>query len=254
MTVTAQTAPMPAAVNLMRTLAARAGLDPAYRKVFCIGFNKTGTTSIDAIFRAAGMASIHTTYWSRPGPHLCQFTHQAFCDGNPLGFRALDRRFPRSRFILNTRNLDEWLDSRIEHIRAQQARGLHRETKHWRIADEAVIHWVRTRNAHHLDVLDYFGGGPENLLVVNYIRDPDAAGRIARFIGRPELAESEKPYVRPIPRTREQGALRNAAMIGRCLDSLGIPESERGADIHCPSLGTGTTAPGAAQPWDTLAA
>ena len=98
------------------------------------------------------------------------------------------------------------------------------------------MRWVRTRNTHHLDVMQYFANRPENLLIINYIRNSDAADIIAGFAGM--RAKGEKPYSRPIPKTRYQGQLVNGEQIQRCLTALGIPKSEWSNDLYCPSLET----------------
>ncbi len=226
---------MRAPLNVARSLLSRVGIDRTYRKYFAIGFNKTATTSIDTVFNSAGYFSVHNTKWGQPGSNWWQYLYQAFSDGHPMHFRELDRRFPRSRFVLNTRDLDEWLDSRIEHIRHMISRNKHVEnTGNWNINDESICAWVHSRNAHHLAVLDYFKNRPEDLLVINFIRDPNAAQKLSAFIGGKPVAS--KPHTRPIHKTREIGTLSNAEMIARCLQSLGVPETDRKFDIFCPTL------------------
>jgi hypothetical protein len=73
---------------------------------------------------------------------------------------------------------------------------------------------------------------PDDLLLVNYIRDPLAARKIAVFLGHP--AAVEKPHANRNPAA--EAKLKNAGMIGTVLAGLGIPESEWQNDIHCPSL------------------
>ena len=88
-------------------------------KVFSIGFNKTGSTSLHSIFKDLGYVSYHGTAWRKTLRPMIYFFYDSFCDGVPDDFRRLDKMFPKSKFILQVRNLDEWLDSRLEHIRRE---------------------------------------------------------------------------------------------------------------------------------------
>ena len=221
-------------LNLGRTVLSRAGLDRRYSKVFAIGFNKTATTSIDKVFKDVGIRSVHNVKWRTAKPYLGHYLAQAFSDGPPEDFRSLDRRFPNSKFILNVRDLDEWLDSRLEHVRYRMDKDAPTITGTWTHSDASLQAWVRERNAHHLDVLEHFSTRPDDLLVINYIRDPTAAERLTEFLGSDRRVE--KKYSRPIPKTRTAGRLRNPEMIQRNLTALGIPEVEWTYDLYCPSL------------------
>ena len=95
-------------------------------KVFCIGMNKTGTTTLHKALQILGFNSIHDSY-------KCDALITAAILGNYkllhyLGeynafsdypffryYRELDMQYPESKFILNTRSLEGWLKSRIAH-------------------------------------------------------------------------------------------------------------------------------------------
>lgn len=203
-------------------------------KVYAIGFNKTGTTSLHDIFTDFGYHSFHGTVWRRTRFPLIHFFYDAFCDGVPDDFRKLDRIFPKSKFILQVRNLDEWLDSRLEHINRLPRKGGRGRSADWTATDDSVKSWVHKREAYHADVLRYFADRPDDFLLVNYIRDRDAAKRIATFLGKP--APAEKPHSNKNPNATGR-ALRNADTIVRCLNAMGIPETEWRNDLLCPSLG-----------------
>jgi hypothetical protein len=218
-----------ALANLARTYLARAGLDRRYFKVFAIGLHKTGTRSIHQIFGRAGLSARHSTTWPEPPAWLERASAQAFSDGTATGFAWLDRTYPRSRFILNVRDLDEWLDSWIEH-RVHRAKAP---------SAEEIVQRILNRNNHHQAVLDHFASRPDDLLIVNYIREPDAAARIAAFLGRPDAAGAGKPHIRNRRDRRVHGELVHESLIRGCLQYLGIPKSEWSNDLHCPSLGGG---------------
>ena len=200
-------------------------------KIFAIGLNKTGTTSLHRIFQDLGCRSYHGTKWRETSrPTIYRF-YDAFCDGIPNDFRRLDAMFPNARFILQVRDLDAWLDSRLEHIR-RLPKGKVRDTE-WTATESALEAWIQKWNAHHLAVLSHFRNRPDDLLVVNYIRDPGAAAKIAVFLGHPVAIDKHH-----FNRNPGAGAeLKNRDMIAAALDRLGVPEGEWKNDIHCPSLG-----------------
>ena len=223
-------------IEAARTWLAVAGLDRRYHKIFAIGLNKTGTSSIDTLFEKLGVGrTLHGTQW-RPAEAAGLIRGwRAFTDGPPEDFRLLDRTFPRSKFILNTRDLVEWLDSRFQHVKLREEAGLLKpDARYWRPTEEAVERWVRRRDAYHLDVMGYFADRPDDLLIVNFIRDPEAGEKIARFLGREPVAG--KPYTRSTKKTREHGGLVDGETITGVLDLLGIPEGEWRNDLYCPGL------------------
>jgi hypothetical protein len=97
-----------------------------YNKIFCIGFGKTGTTSITKLLTKFGFTignqavgeilgedwSVHKRVERIIG--FC-YTADAFQDapfGYPGLYRELDKAFPGSKFILTLRDSPEqWLDS-----------------------------------------------------------------------------------------------------------------------------------------------
>lgn len=220
--------------HVVRTLLAMAGIDKNYTKLFAIGYNKTATSSIHKVFRAAGLHAVHGTKWRKSKFSLTYCNYQAFSDGPPTDFPLLDRRIKGCKFILNVRDLNEWIDSRLEHIRHTQSKGRISKTKTWQINDFAVKSWIVNRGIYHLSVLDYFKDRPSDLLVVNFIQDPDAARKISAFIGKKVV--TEKPHALPIPKQREKGTLKNIERIERCFAELGVPMDEGDTDIYCPSL------------------
>ncbi|MCA9553026.1 MAG: hypothetical protein KC933_23520 [Myxococcales bacterium] len=176
--------------------AAREGRDG---KVFCIGFHKTGTTSMGTLLRALGYRAV-SAYRTRDPAFVADLAAgrlddlfrvadraQAFEDNPwPLFYRALDARYPGSRFILTVRDPDRWLKSLVNHFGGQEApdspmrafiygpgRGDPR-------GHEAVY---RARfEAHRAEVEDYFAGRPKDLLVVD-IAEPGALSKVCAFLG-----------------------------------------------------------------------
>jgi len=89
------------------------------KKIFCIGFNKTGTTSLHHFFEDCGLNSLHHYRW----PFLTKqkkidktaFLFDAYSDGEQSNFRNLEEVFPGSLFIFNYRDEKKWLYSRVKH-------------------------------------------------------------------------------------------------------------------------------------------
>ena len=108
-------------------------------KVFCIGLNKTGTTSLHRALTILGYNSVHAK--TKDGINIKTTIKQNFRQGNDiltslekydafsdwdlddsshLIFKEFYNQYPNSKFILNTRNMDSWLDSREKHVRRNQ--------------------------------------------------------------------------------------------------------------------------------------
>ncbi|HKJ76035.1 MAG TPA: sulfotransferase [Gammaproteobacteria bacterium] len=161
-------------------------------KVFCIGFNKTGTTSMHGLFRGMGLRSYHGQYsiLANAGdfnaPLFAQY--DCFSDGEAHDFAALDRAFPGSKFILLTRSLEGWLLSRMKHIYIRRSKGkdgpMRREFES--DPERALQDWVRRRLEYHERVREYFTGRPDDFREVNICDRPDQerlAEELRAFLG-----------------------------------------------------------------------
>lgn len=203
------------------------------KKVFSIGFNKTGTTSLHALFVSLGLSSYHGTAWRHSGRNFRYLvSYDCFSDGPPDDFIELDKLFPKSKFILQVRELDGWVYSRLAHIARKKQNGTWQYRLYWNNTKEDVLQWIKQRNEHHMAVMAYFDQRPEDLLVVNFIRDPEAAAKICRFLGFAERPARPQENIR---KARSE-PLAHTNMLKECLHELGIPEGETKLDILAPSL------------------
>lgn len=89
------------------------------KKVFCIGFNKTGTTSLHNLFLSLGLNSAHNHAWTRQtykknGRRYID-RWQCHTDGDRADFRILEKWYGEPLFVLNTRRGKDWLSSRVRH-------------------------------------------------------------------------------------------------------------------------------------------
>ncbi|WP_417875623.1 sulfotransferase [Winogradskyella sediminis] len=105
-------------------------------KIFCLSFQRTGTTSVGQFFKdfgykVAGYDSHRSSDWSVKrflGDYESIFkskdfkNHQVFED-NPWWetdfYKVLYHRFPDAKFILFTRDADKWFDSMISHSKGK---------------------------------------------------------------------------------------------------------------------------------------
>ncbi|WP_299488615.1 hypothetical protein [Acaryochloris sp. IP29b_bin.137] len=207
------------------------------KKIFAIGFNKCGTTSLHSLFQSLGLSSYHGTKW-RTNPEPSFFLlYDCFSDGRPSGELAklakLDELFPGSKFILQVRELNNWVYSRLEHIERQKQENPNKaRSQYWDETEEAVKLWIKNRNNYHSFVLSYFSERPSDLLIVNYIRDELAAEKICHFLGYD--CELKKPKKNVAP--KKNRSLKHRNLLINSIESLGIHESETEYDILCPSL------------------
>ncbi len=166
-------------------------------KVFVIGFNKCGTTSLHAFFRASGLSCAHwrlsrdRTLAEAMFSNLSLQRHvlegfagfDVYSDLNHLSdrvhleantlFRTIDATVPDARFILNTRDKDRWLASRSRHGSPTTGSFLARACKCYGASREEVLAiWRDQWDRHHAAVTEYFAHKPGKLLVFDIEIDP----------------------------------------------------------------------------------
>jgi hypothetical protein len=194
------------------------------QKVFCIGRNKTGTTSMARAFTKLGLivgeqwlAERLLHDWARRDfRRLFLYCHtaQAFQDvpfSWPFTFQALDQKFPGSKFILTVRDSPEqWYESltrfhavlfghgripTLDDLKAAthiypgfvfEANRLLYNTPPDEPYNKDQL--IASYNAHNDAVLEYFRHRPGDLLVLN-VAEPDAYDRLCKFLGKPCTGE-----------------------------------------------------------------
>ncbi len=169
-------------------------------KVFCVGFNKTGTTTLHRILsEQLSYRSAHKPGWTdwsitKNRDRLDQF--DAFSDGGCASIKNLDDLYPEALFILNTRPLKHWVLSRHKAVERSRTAVRWALTKYvplgflariinrWVLdnRERAVMRWIRIRNSYHEHVIRYFSDRKGKLLVVN-IEDADFAAQLVGFLG-----------------------------------------------------------------------
>jgi hypothetical protein len=148
-------------------------------KIFCIGLNKTGTRSLIKGLQILGYRTVHFG-----GPRNRRSVEQALADNRPLledledadayadilalssNFDVLDRQYPGSKFILTTRDLDEWLDSRKRHVEGNiEAKARGEYPGNFLVID--IEGWTAERVEHEGRVRSYFADRPNDFLVMD---------------------------------------------------------------------------------------
>lgn len=99
-------------------------------------------------------------------------------------FKKFDEHWPGSKFILNLRNVDEWLDSRENHIRKQKSPS-------W-IVDRAA--WAKHHALHYGAALEYFAG--RNDLLQIDVTKGEGWEKLCPFLGVP-VPHVPFPHIRP---------------------------------------------------------
>ncbi len=172
-------------------------------KVFVIGFQKTGTTSMGAALETLGyhLGGGFRVNHPRGVPIPLPITQEklasaarsfalradAFEDNPwPIVFREMDQAFPGSKFILTRRDPATWIDSMIRHF------GVDANPMRTFIYGHGspVGHEAQyiARYQRHIDkVLAYFAQRPDDLLILN-LEDADWP-ELCDFLGKPRPHE-----------------------------------------------------------------
>ncbi|MBX3286150.1 MAG: sulfotransferase [Acidimicrobiales bacterium] len=164
-------------------------------KVFGIGLNKTGTISLHEALEVLGYRSLH---WGGPAvrklvegnaeagrPLLAGIDdHDAYSDILALSerFDVLDEQYPGSRFVLTTRPVEHWVESRRKHVQRNRERAARGEYAGDFLEIEPDA-WRAEFAAHHERVAAYFEGRHD--LLVLQIAAGDGWERLCPFLGAP---------------------------------------------------------------------
>ncbi|WP_156413930.1 MULTISPECIES: sulfotransferase [unclassified Guyparkeria] len=190
-------------------------------KVFCIGRNKTGTTTLAATLRELGYrvapqrrAEIIADNACLRGDFdslvdFCGY-YEAFQDAPfswPGAYRVLDREFPNAKFLLSVRDSpDQWYESLLRFHAKMFGQGgnlptmedlkkaeyvhpgfIYRSQAGWGHACSQSLYdrgcLVQSYVDYNSSVERYFSGRPGKLLIINVARPQDCE-RLCVFLGR----------------------------------------------------------------------
>ena len=159
-------------------------------KVFCIGFHKTGTTSLGAAlaqlgYRVTGAAGISDPNIEKnvlPMAYDVVEKYDAFQDNPwPIIFKELDANYPGNKFILTVRNPESWIKSQVKHFGRNET-----PMRSWIYGvgcpegNEAI--YVKRFGDHIKEVRRYFLDRPQDLLVLDLAKG-DGWEKLCPFLG-----------------------------------------------------------------------
>ncbi len=199
-------------------------------KVFCIGINKTGTTSIDIALQQLGYRTGNVENgcfliqdWAksdfRSTEDLCK-SGNAFQDipfSLPNTYRHLDSTFPGSKFVLTVRNSsDEWYKSltrfhtmligknRLPTAEDLKSFPLVYEGWIWQVQKltigvndsspydrDLLIHYYEN---HNRQVIEHFKNRQDSLLVLN-MSEPGKMDKLCQFLGLKNKTGMKMPKI-----------------------------------------------------------
>lgn len=198
-------------------------------KIFCIGANKTGTTSLKAAMTDLGFVVGYQTKAERLLPDWAErnfsriikycYSAQFFQDipfSLPYTYVALDQAFPKSKFILTIRdNPEQWYnsittshakiwgeDGKVPTKQHLQKANYHYKGGVWKSFNlvfetpesdpynkKKLISFYEQHNS---EILTYFKHRPEDLLVLN-VAEENSYEKLCNFLGV-ESVKSDFPW------------------------------------------------------------
>ena len=161
-------------------------------KIFCIGFHKTGTTSLTVAlktlgYRVTGPNGVNDPDIAKnvlPMAYDLVKKYDAFQDNPwPIIYKELDQKYPGSKFILTLRNPESWMRSQVRHFGTRET-----PMRRWIYGvgcpegNEEV--YLRVFEKHNREVLAYFENRASDLLVMDLARG-DGWEKLCPFLGAP---------------------------------------------------------------------
>jgi len=168
-----------------------------YNKVFCIGWHKTGTTTLGEALLMLGFNVVGARL-DLADPLMNGDVgllmkeaekYKAFQDVPWAAlFRELDQEYPGSKFILTVRDENKWLNSASNHFEDKYYK-LHE----WlygvgKLRGNEDIYLKRYRK-HYKEVDEYFKDRPDDLLVIDWSKEVGWK-HLCQFLNKPIPAKS----------------------------------------------------------------
>lgn len=154
------------------------------KKIFSIGLPKTGQVSLAYAMKALGYQVNFYPY------NLRMIRKNDFVMDLPvlLRYKELDRKFPRSRFIMTIRDYDSWIKSFRNHYRRFPASRRHKALLKYRQRFWGTIRFdtytmTRRYYEHQADVYNYFEDRRKDLLVFNIVGG-EGWKKLCPFLGK----------------------------------------------------------------------
>jgi len=152
-------------------------------KVFCIGYVKTGLTTLTKALKILGYRSVQylrTSVEPKEGwiEYITNCNYDAFADA-PIRRRniyiEIDKTIPDSKFILTIRDTQSWRRSYLNYFRGSP----------WDIKNpQELRQFIQRYEDHNKQVIEYFKDRPDKLLIMNII-EGDGWEKLCDFLNKP---------------------------------------------------------------------
>lgn len=176
-------------------------------KIFNIGFNKSGSTSLTKAMEILGYRAIHYKHDDvmlvdvieaniKNGNKLLagleQYDFFSDFSGRPF-LKELDKQYPGSKFILTIRELNAWLESREKHVKRNQQNPNYKYNFLKVDKDE----WKKSRESALLMLKKYFKNREKDFLIID-ICAGDRWEKLCSFLSKP-LPKEPFPFLNKKP-------------------------------------------------------
>jgi hypothetical protein len=173
------------------------------KKIFQIGFNRCGTTSLYNFFKKQCKDNLKCVHWDNgkigetiyrnKQNHKLLLFNSKYTSYNFISdmecridnkyyftqihdYQLLEQQYPKARFILNTRSFDNWIKSRLKHYNNKDIE-LQLKTYSY---NNIIKLWTDQWEQHHYNVQKYFQNKLHKLLIFD-IETTDASPIINFF-------------------------------------------------------------------------
>ncbi|MDZ4735818.1 MAG: sulfotransferase [Rhodospirillaceae bacterium] len=165
----------------------------AQTKVFCIGFHKTGTSSLAQALRRLAYRVCFNLQWNNPDlirdvERVCfdlTKKYDAFEDNPwPLLYQQLDEWYPEAKFILTRRDTESWYRSASNFFGDRSTlmrQWIYGENAGSPIGNKAI--YCERYDRHYRDVLAHFADQPDRMTIMD-ITKGDSWPELCRFLGK----------------------------------------------------------------------
>lgn len=186
-----------------------------FNKIFCIGLNKTGTSSLHRAFLQLGLSSLHygpddyetlaehisgarciierikTNIEDETEPLQHVDDYDAYSDLGPIvhRFEIFDKCYPGSKFIYTDRDTESWITSRKHHIERNRV-AISKADYETKFLDIEPEKWAEQKKIHFQRVMDYFADREDDLLNIN-ICDGEGYEKLCPFL---KLQHPTEPF------------------------------------------------------------
>ena len=206
-------------------------------KVFVIGFQKTGTMTMNGVLTQLGYQVCHENVWWKTNPNLDRDDlhdlaleagkkYDAFVNNPwPLFYEELEQAFPDAKFILTTRDTDSWKESARRHFSGvsrpefQTIYGMDKFDGH----EDEFIDLFENHNA---GVIEYFVDKADKLLVIDITKNPDWKP-ICNFLGK-DVPESSFPHTNKTGSLRQKFQKHGVPLLSKARGLFSAPTGKSG--------------------------